>query len=181
MTFRLSPSIWCKWSVDICRMSCFCSPQDQGPIEIRGRISPGEILPRSSKDGWSLLGGSNEFSRKSLSSYGFSDAFGVLTVDLTMGPLTWSCLSFSKFFVTWKQPLLWRDFWQMTEAMAREMKAGRRFQRPKGNRFDFMASPGEALSKASTFQDPVGSPFLDRFAVLWKHHQFCRGWCRLVF
>lgn len=30
MTFRLSPCIWCKWSVDICRMSWFCSPQDQG-------------------------------------------------------------------------------------------------------------------------------------------------------
>ena len=48
MTFRLSPCIWCKWSVDICRMSWVLFPQDQGPIEIRGapRISPGVFPPR---------------------------------------------------------------------------------------------------------------------------------------
>ena len=65
-------------------------------------------------------------------------------------------LSASMFFGDLK-PLLYRDFWQ-TEAIAREMKAGRFTTTIDETSWPH---PGEALSKASTFQDPVGSPFLD--------------------
>ena len=179
MTFRLSPCIWCKWSVDICRMSWFFSPQDQGPIETPGadlsRSVSSRGLPRMDDRSWEAAMSLAE--RASLHTVSQMHLVCWQSTEVFWDDLV---LSFSsKFLVTFKTATAVKRF--LTDDRGDGTGDEGRTTFSTEIDWDFMASPGEALSKASTFQDPVGSPFLDRFAVLWKHHQFCRGWCRLVF